>query len=140
MPSFCAIAFEELYEKNAAPYWEYRKKKAEADRAKLRIELADLNENTAMAEFIAKQIGSELAQSDIEMRTVRAEFDAVDLSFSGLNGDATFDYQGVLIYKHVTADTDSIPWFFVEFSNQPIVKEASQVDVPWNVEGILQLS
>lgn len=71
-----AKAFEELYEKNAAPYWEYRKKKAEADRAKLRIELADLNENTAMAEFIAKQIGSELAQSDIEMRTVRSEFDA----------------------------------------------------------------
>ena len=53
-----------------------KKKKAEADRAKLRIELADLNEGTAMAEYIAKKVGTELAQSDIEMRTIRADFDA----------------------------------------------------------------
>lgn len=71
-----AQTFEELYEKGAAPYWEMRKKQAEADRAVLRIELADLNEDTAMAEYIAKQIGTSLAESDIEMRTIRAEFDA----------------------------------------------------------------
>ena len=71
-----AKSYQELYEESAAPYWEMRKKTAEADRAKLRIELADLNEDTAMAEYIAKKIGTELAQSDIEMRTIRAEFDA----------------------------------------------------------------
>ena len=69
----------------------------------------------------------------------RAEFDANDLSFTGLGGDGTRDYQGVLIYKHVTNDADSIPLFFVEFTNQPLPKEASQVDVPWNSEGIYQL-
>lgn len=68
----------------------------------------------------------------------RAEFDAADISFTGLGGDATRDYQGVLIYKHVTNDTDSIPLAFIEFSNQPLAKEASQVNVPWNAEGILQ--
>lgn len=71
-----AAAYKQLRDQGAAPEFEYRKKQAEADRAVLRIELADLNENTAMAEYLAKQIGSELAQSDIEMRTIRAEFDA----------------------------------------------------------------
>lgn len=70
----------------------------------------------------------------------RAELDANDLSFTGLGGDATRNYQGVLIYKHVTNDTDSIPLFFIEFTNQPIAKEASQVDVPWDAEGIAQIS
>lgn len=70
----------------------------------------------------------------------RGEFDASDISFAGLSGDATRDYLGVLIYKHVNDDTDSIPLFFVEFSNQPLPKEASQVDVPWNAEGILQIT
>jgi hypothetical protein len=70
----------------------------------------------------------------------RAEFDADDVSFAGLGGDATRDYQGCLIYKHVTNDTDSIPLFFVEFSNQPLAKEATQVDVPWDAQGILQLN
>ncbi|MCA9137842.1 MAG: HlyD family efflux transporter periplasmic adaptor subunit [Planctomycetales bacterium] len=71
-----AAAYKHLVDQGAAPIFEYRKKQAEADRAILRIELADLNENTAMAEYLAKQIGTELAQSDIEMRTIRAEFDA----------------------------------------------------------------
>ncbi|MCO8123875.1 HlyD family efflux transporter periplasmic adaptor subunit [Stieleria sp. TO1_6] len=71
-----AKTYDELYEKGAAPYWEMRKKQAEADRAKLRITLAELNEDTAMAEYLGKQIGSELAETDIEMRTIRADFDA----------------------------------------------------------------
>lgn len=70
----------------------------------------------------------------------RAEFDADDISFAGLSGDATRDYQGVVLYKHVTNDTDSPIIAFVEFSNQPLSKQASQVDVPWDAEGILQLA
>jgi len=70
----------------------------------------------------------------------RAEFDADDASFAGLSGDATRDYQGVVLYKHVTNDADSPLIAFIEFSNQPLAKEATQVDVPWNAEGILQLS
>lgn len=70
-----AKTYEDLYEKGAAPYWEMKKKRAEADRAVLRIELADLNEDTAMAVYYAKQAGTKLAEKDIEMRTVRAPFD-----------------------------------------------------------------
>lgn len=69
----------------------------------------------------------------------RAEFDAVDASFTGLGGDASNDIQGALIYKHVTDDTDSIPICFVDFTAD-LPATATQMDVPWNAEGILQLS
>jgi hypothetical protein len=70
----------------------------------------------------------------------RAEFDANNISFSGLGGDATRGYQGVVLYKHVTNDADSPLVAFIEFDNQPLSKEATQIDVPWNAEGILQLT
>lgn len=68
----------------------------------------------------------------------RAEFDAADISFTGLGGNATRDYQGVLLYKRVdgTAAND-IPVAFIPF-NTSLNKGASQVDVPWDAEGILQ--
>jgi multidrug resistance efflux pump len=71
-----AKTYEDLYEKSAAPYWEWRKKQAEADRAKLRIELAELNGKTALAVYDAKQVATQIAEADVEMRTIRAEFDA----------------------------------------------------------------
>jgi len=67
----------------------------------------------------------------------RAEFDATDVSFTGLGGDATRDYQGVLIYEHVTNDTDSIPRWWIEFASTES-NTVSQVDIPWNAEGIVQ--
>lgn len=69
----------------------------------------------------------------------RGEFDANDASFAGLGGDATRDIQGALIYKHVTNDTDSIPICFVDFTAD-IPKTATQIDIPWDAEGILHLT
>ena len=69
----------------------------------------------------------------------RAEFDAADLSFTGLGGNATRAIQGVLIFKFVTTDTDNVPICFVDFTAD-IPTTATQIDVPWNAEGILQLS
>ncbi len=71
-----AETWKELHEKGAAPYWEWRKKKAEADRAKLRIELAEVNQETALAEYLAKQAATQLSEYEVEMRTIRADFDA----------------------------------------------------------------
>lgn len=70
----------------------------------------------------------------------RAEFDADDASFTGLGGDATRDIQGALVLKHVdgTAAND-IPIAFVEFTSV-ITKTATQIDVPFNAEGILQFA
>lgn len=87
--------------------------------------------------------------SDIDMSSLavaaddandRAEFDADDLSFTGLSGDATRDYQGVLLYKYVDGtDANDVPIAFIDFSSD-IPKESTQVDVPWDAEGILQLA
>lgn len=70
----------------------------------------------------------------------RAEFDANDISFTGLGGDGTRNYQGVLLYKYVDGtDANDIPVAFIEFTT-PIPSTATQVDVPWDAEGILQLA
>ena len=69
----------------------------------------------------------------------RAEFDATDLSFTGLSGNATRDYQGVVLYKHVTNDTDSPVLCFIDFASD-LAKEATQVDVVFDAEGVLQIA
>jgi len=70
----------------------------------------------------------------------RAEFDAADVSFAGLSGNATRDYQGVLIYKYVDGtNTNDIPIAFIDFTAD-IPATATQVDIPWSIEGILQLA
>lgn len=70
----------------------------------------------------------------------RAELDAADASFTSLTGDATRDVQGALIYKHVdgTAAND-VAIAFVDFTSD-IPSTATQIDIPWDAEGILQLS
>lgn len=83
-------------------------------------------------------LGSEAV--NIDDTNNRAEFDATDISFTGLGGNATRDYQGVLIYKYVDGtNANDLPVCYVDFS-ATIPKEATQVDVPWNAEGILQLA
>ncbi|QDT46195.1 hypothetical protein Pan258_02120 [Symmachiella dynata] len=67
----------------------------------------------------------------------RAEFDANDLSFTGLGGNATRAIQGVLLYKHITNDTDSLPIVFIDFTSD-IPTTATQIDVPFDAQGILQ--
>lgn len=70
----------------------------------------------------------------------RAEFDANDAVFSGLSGDATRDYQGVLLYVYVDGtDANDKVIAFIDFTSD-IPKEATQVTVPWDTEGILQFS
>ncbi|QDT57698.1 multidrug efflux system subunit MdtA [Stieleria bergensis] len=71
-----ANSFEELYQRSAAGYWEMRKMQAEADRAKLRIELADINAKVAGAEHSITQYATQLVELEIEMRTLRADFPA----------------------------------------------------------------
>lgn len=70
----------------------------------------------------------------------RAEFDANDLVFSGLGGDASRAYQGVLLYVYVdgtNANDKAIA--FIDFTAD-IPLQATQVTVPWDTEGIIQFS
>lgn len=69
----------------------------------------------------------------------RAELDANDASFTGLGGNATRDIQGALVFRHVTNNSDSRIIGFVDFTSD-IPKTATQIDIPWNAEGIFQLT
>lgn len=70
----------------------------------------------------------------------RAELDADDVVYSGLSGDATRDYAGVLIYKFVDGtDANDLVVGYSEFSGV-ITSAATQVTVPWDAEGIFQLT
>ena len=71
----------------------------------------------------------------------RAEFSTTsDIEFSGLSGDATRNYQGVLIYKYVDGtDANDLPVFYIDFTT-PIVKEATKVTVPSSTTNLLRSS
>lgn len=70
----------------------------------------------------------------------RAEFDATDISFTGLDGDATRDIQGVLIYKYVDGtNANDISIAFIDFAND-IPSIATRIDIPWSADGIIQLT
>ena len=68
----------------------------------------------------------------------RGEIDADDVVFSGLGGDASRDYQGVLLYEFVDGtNANDIPAVFIDFATD-IPLTATQVTVPWDAEGLIQ--
>lgn len=68
----------------------------------------------------------------------RGEFDAADVTFSGLSGDATRNIVGCLLYIRVDGtDANDHALGYVEFV-ATIPKESLSVVVPWNSEGIFQ--
>lgn len=70
----------------------------------------------------------------------RAEFDADDDAFT-LAGDGTRDIQGMIVYKHVTNDTDSVPIAWIDSGGFPVAKEQTgTLSIQWNAEGILQFA
>lgn len=68
----------------------------------------------------------------------RAEFDADDETWAAL-ATCTRQIVGVLIYKFVTNDSDSVPIAYLEFAS-PKTPDGSDFTVQWNAEGILQLA
>lgn len=70
----------------------------------------------------------------------RAECDADNVVFTGLGGDASRNYVGVLLYVYVDGtNANDKALAYVEFSS-PIPAAATQVTVPWDAQGILQLT
>lgn len=69
-----AEAYKELRRQGAVPYWEMEKKILEADRATLRIELAQLQQDVAKVQYIAKRSERALAEYELTRRQVLAPF------------------------------------------------------------------
>ena len=69
-----AEAYKELHEEKAIPYWELRKKILEADRAELRITLADMQMRIAKEQYLAKRAELRIAEHEITRREIKAPF------------------------------------------------------------------
>lgn len=71
----------------------------------------------------------------------RADFDtAADIVFTGLSGDATRDYQGVLLYKYVDGtNANDLPLCFIDFTAD-VLKTSTQVTVPSSTTNLIQVS
>jgi len=67
----------------------------------------------------------------------RAEMDADDITWSALGAGAR-QAVGMVVYKFVTNDADSIPIAFIDSGGFPFTGNGSDVAVTWNVEGIVQ--
>lgn len=66
-----------------------------------------------------------------------ARFDADDVTFTALNSDASRNIIGVLVYKFVTNDADSVVICFLEYATAKTADDSDFV-VKFHADGILK--
>lgn len=86
--------------------------------------------------YVRKALANEAVNKDDA--NDRAEFDADDVTWTAL-GAGTRSIAGILVYRHVTTDADSVPIAWLEFAT-PKTPDGSDLTVQWNAEGLLQLA
>ncbi len=89
------------------------------------------------ASYVRKAVTGEATNEDDPNN--RAEMDADDITWSTL-GVGTRQAVGMVVYKFVTNDADSIPILFIDSGGFPFDGNGSNVAVAWNGEGIAQLT
>ncbi len=67
-----AEAYKELRREGAIPYWEMEKKRLEAKRAELRIDLAEMQKKIAEVQMIAKRSERKIAEFELTRRKANA--------------------------------------------------------------------
>lgn len=87
------------------------------------------------ANYVRKALADEAVAAD--EANDRGEFDATDVVFTAL-GVGTRQNVGIVVYKHVNDDTDSIPIAYIDTGGFPFDGNGGNVTVQWNAEGILQ--
>lgn len=90
-----------------------------------------INDFTTLDEFngsgyVRKALANETVTKDDT--NDRAAFSADNLTWSSL-GAGTRSVNGALVHRHVTADTDSIPYAWIEFNATP---DGNDFVVKWN--------
>lgn len=86
------------------------------------------------ANYVRKALTTEAVNLDDP--NDRAEFDADDVTFTAL-GAGTRAIDGILLYKHVTNDADSIPIAWLEYTADK-TPDGSDFVVAWDAQGIVQ--
>lgn len=67
-----STAYEDLYRERAIPFWEKEKKRLEAERAELRIDLAEMQKKIAEAQMVAKFSEVKIAEFELTRRQITA--------------------------------------------------------------------
>jgi hypothetical protein len=98
----------------------------------------DLKESDATGYARVAATGEAVAKDDTNDRGV---LKCNTISFANMTTAADADYIGVLAYDHVTNDANSPIVGFFEFSNGPLSKNATQIDIPIDAdEGIIRIN
>ena len=109
---------------------------ADTERDKAFISLFTTLDEYDGAAYVRKALAAEaVAQDDVNNR---AEFDATDVTWTAL-GAGTRNCQGMIIFRFVTVDADSVPIAWIDTGGFPFAGNGGDVTITWNAEGILQL-
>ncbi len=87
------------------------------------------------ANYVRKSLAGEIVNVDLVNN--RGEFDATDVTWTAL-GAGTRSAAGMVLFRFVTNDTDSVPIAYIDSGGFPFAGNGGDVTVQWNVEGILQ--
>jgi hypothetical protein len=68
----------------------------------------------------------------------RGEFDADNVNIANVSA-GTRQVAGVVVFRHVTNDADSVPICYID-DDCPFDANGGDIDITWNAEGILQLT
>ncbi|WP_186775071.1 efflux RND transporter periplasmic adaptor subunit [Allorhodopirellula solitaria] len=82
-----AESHKKLYDEQAIPYWEMKKKMLEAVRGALKIDLAEMQKKIAMAQYVGKRNEREIAEYELERRQILAPFDGYVENRIGQQGE-----------------------------------------------------
>ncbi len=88
------------------------------------------------ANYVRKALTNEAV--NLDDTNDRAEFDADDLTWTAL-GVGTRATQGVLLIRHITNDSDSMPIAWIEFASN-VTHDGTNFQIQWNSEGILNFT
>lgn len=89
------------------------------------------------ASYVRKALANEIVNEDAANN--RAEFDADDVTWTGL-GAGTRQVQGMIVYKHVGADSSNVPIAWIDTGGFPFTANGGNVTIQWNAEGIIQIA
>jgi hypothetical protein len=99
-----------------------------------------IDDITTLDEFDGSGYSRQALDSEalnVDAANNRVELDAADEVFSTL-GNGTRQIAGILLYIHVTNDTDSPVVAWIDSGGFPLHPDGGDLTITWNAEGILQ--
>lgn len=84
--------------------------------------------------YVRKALASKTVTKDNANN--QSYFDAADVTWTGINAGTA---AAVLVYKHVTDDSDSVPIAYIDGGDFPIVTNGGDITLRWASDGIVKI-